>query len=47
MEFIDHYIKFDRLLNVNTRIFEYIVETGRHATHRVFIPNGKINGIPN
>ncbi|MEC3882015.1 hypothetical protein U9S71_20400, partial [Parapedobacter sp. 10938] len=28
-------------------VFEWIVETGGNVTHRVFIPNGKITGIPN
>ncbi|MEX0362923.1 MAG: RHS repeat domain-containing protein, partial [Allomuricauda sp.] len=28
-------------------IFEWIVESGGNVTHRVFIPNGKLTGIPN
>jgi hypothetical protein len=28
-------------------IFEWIVEVGGNVTHRAFIPNGKITGIPN
>lgn len=28
-------------------IFEWIVEAGGNCTHRVFIPNAKISGIPN
>jgi len=28
-------------------IFEWMVETNGILTHRVFIPNGKITGIPN
>lgn len=34
-------------LHGNDGIFEWIVETGGNVTHRVFIKNGKISGVPN
>ena len=34
-------------LRGQTGIFEWIVEQNGILTHRVFIPNGKITGIPN
>ena len=39
--------QIDGSLRGKPGVFEWIVEVGGNATHRRFIPNGKVNGIPN